>query len=171
MPKIKLTEADIANIKAERKQKGLIKDPPKKDPDALAKSIEQRFKLDQPHLIELIRKHKGLITHVARKLKMPCSTLQRYVKLRPNIEDALKEAREAMGDAAEDKLFNLINQGDVRCILYYLSTVHRNRGYGLRPGDDPFGDSTRPVYVETVNVIAVPEGQFLPPKPKPVIDQ
>jgi len=121
----------------------------------------------------VIRREHGLMTNVSKHFGIPYTTMLRYVKHRPECQEAVTSAREAMGDVAEKKLFELIRGGDVRCLLYYLSTVHRNRGYGLRPGESPFdpdGGGKRPVFVDTVNIVAVPSGQFLPVPPK-VIEQ
>jgi hypothetical protein len=133
-------------------------------------SIERRFGVTPEKVLPVIFKNRGLLSHTAKHFKMPASTMARYVKSVDKLAEAMHDAREAMGDEAEKKLFNLIREGDVRCILYYLSTVHRGRGYGLRTSDDPFHDATRPVYVETVNVVAVPSGTFLPANKPVVID-
>ena len=69
-----------------------------------------------------------------------------------------------MGDKAERKLFEAIEAGDVRCILFYLSTVHRHRGYAHAAEDQSAADSNGrgPVFVETVNIVGIPSGTFLP---------
>jgi hypothetical protein len=140
--------------------------PPKTKEEIAAKQIaklEQRHKINPSKVSLLLLKERGTITGVARLLKVPRATLLRYIEKHDECMEALTHAREAMGDKAESKLFELIDQGDVRCILYYLSTVHRHRGYGLRSDDDnSIGNGRGPVFVETVNVIGVPSGTFLP---------
>lgn len=132
-----------------------------------ALQIEKRFCITATQVSNVIRREYGLLANTSKALKIPLSTLKRYIKARPQCAEAAIEAREKMGDIAEQKLFELIKNGDVRCLLYYLSTVHRNRGYGLRPGENPFSpQENRPVHVETINIVAVPEGQFIP-KPQP----
>ena len=67
-----------------------------------------------------------------------------------------------MGDFAESKLFQLIEKADVRAIQFYLSSVHRKRGYGLQPGEAlQVGDTN--LTIQNVKIISVPSGQFLPP--------
>lgn len=140
--------------------------PPQKAKRKATRFIEKKYGLTPEKLIPVIFREHGLISNISKHFKIPQTTLGRYLKNEEACGQAVLDAREAMGDAAEKKLFELIKEGDVRCILYYLSTVHRARGYGLRASDDPFSANTQPVYVETVNVVAVPSGQFLP-KPAP----
>lgn len=110
----------------------------------------------------------GLLTPVARKTGIPLSTLQRYVKDRPLCQDAVYAAKEAMGDTAERKLYNRIRRGDIRCLLYYLSTVHASRGYGL--GKAQLQGDPQPMQIGSINIIAVPPGHFLPADDKPTIE-
>jgi hypothetical protein len=132
------------------------------------KRTEQRLKIKPKKVRDEIIKQRGLISEVAKALKVPYATLMRYIDKHKDCVDTLAEARSRMGDVAESKLFDRIENGDVRCLLYYLSTVHRNRGYGLSAGDrlyDP-GDSN-PVFVDTVNIVGIPSGTFLPKEPDP----
>jgi hypothetical protein len=146
-----------------------VKAPPRPllTPEQLAQRnlerLEKKHRLSPQRVNAAISKERGLITQVCRTLKVPRTTLQRYIEKHESCIEALLHARDAMGDKAENKLFEKIEQGDVRCILYYLSTVQRHRGYGLNGADVP-GDigETGPVYVEQVNIIGVPSGTFLP---------
>jgi hypothetical protein len=126
--------------------------------------VEARHGITPHKVATMILKERGLLTQVVRSLKIPRSTLLRYIEKHDVCVEALSHARDAMGDKAERKLFEAIDAGDVRCILYYLSTVHRHRGYGLNRADmpDDNGGGSRPVFVETVNVIGIPSGTFLP---------
>jgi len=142
--------------------------PPKKTREEiqaqnLAK-VEARHNIN-PNLVALmILKQRGLLTDVSRSLKIPRPTLTRYIEKHQDCMDALEHAREAMGDKAERKLFELIDAGDVRCILFYLSTVHKHRGYAMKPEllDQSDTNGRGPVFVETVNIVGIPSGTFLP---------
>src|SRR5262245_50901394 len=163
----------VASTTSPRTAKG--RKPARDNPSAALTPVEvaeQRFNITPKLVAHMLRQQNGLLTATAKKLGMPHATLHRYIKAVPECREAAEEAREAMGDIAESKLFELIRQGDVRCLLYYLSTVHRNRGYGLRPGESPFNpQENRPVFVETVTVIGIPSGTFLPnPGEPPTID-
>jgi hypothetical protein len=129
---------------------------------AVAK-VETRHHISPKVVSEALLKSHGLLKMAAHALDMPRATLVRYIDRHEVCMETLHAAREGMGDVAEAKLFELIEEGDVRCILYYLSTVHRGRGYGTRNEEDPAGSNGRgPVFVETVNIVGVPSGTFLP---------
>jgi hypothetical protein len=148
------------------RKKVKVRRPPISREKILARNtakIEKRYHVT-PHLVStLLLKNRGLINAVSRALKIPRQTLVRYIDKHEECLEALHTSRDAMGDVAEGKLFQAIEAGDVRCILYYLSTVHRQRGYGLRQ-EDVVNQSggNGPVFVETVNIVGVPSGTYLP---------
>jgi hypothetical protein len=171
-----MAEKPKRKIKPGYDAKGRKKAPPPKltteeiQAQNLAK-VEARHNIT-PHLVStMILKQRGTLTNVARALKVPRQTLQRYIDKHAECLYALDHAREAMGDKAEMKLFEAIDRGDTRCILFYLSTVHRHRGYAMRPDlVDPTADPNGrgPVFVETVNIVGIPSGTFLPKETLPL---
>lgn len=126
-----------------------------------------------PKKVEIaILEERGLLDQVAKRLKVPRSTLADYIERHDHLLQAVGSARDSMGDVAERKLFEKIEEGDLRATLYYLSTVHRHRGYGPNVADAAENNSGKgPVYVETVNIIGVPSGTFLPREPKVIDNQ
>jgi hypothetical protein len=152
--------------KIKYKKVGRKPKPPNKTPEEIAqgrlKKLETRLNITPQRVSSLIHKERGLLTYVCRALKIPRSTLLRYIDKHDLCVEALDQARNAMGDKAEQKLFELIEAGDVRCILYYLSTVHRHRGYGMNNSDAAENNNSGPVFVETVNIVGIPSGTFLP---------
>lgn len=157
-----------ARVKPGYTRDGRKKTPPpkktleEKQAQNLAK-VEARHGITPSLVALMILKQRGLLTQVCRSLKIPRATLNRYIQKHEECVEAMEHARDAMGDAAEKKLFELIDAGDVRCVLFYLSTVHRHRGYALRPEDQQQDNAGRgPVFVETVNIVGIPSGTFLP---------
>jgi hypothetical protein len=74
----------------------------------------------------------------------------------------MKEARDGLGDLAEKKLYDLIEAGDYRAIVFYLSTMCRDRGYTLPKGAALESNVTNNnLIVDTVNIVSVPSGRFL----------
>jgi hypothetical protein len=135
--------------------------------------VEARYKINPSKVCLALLRERGLISNASKRLRMSRDALTRYIEKNETCLIALGHARDTMGDIAEGKLYELIEQGDVRCILYYLSTVHRHRGYGLNAGDAPPGGASgsgQQVFVDTVNIVGVPSGTYLPPPEGPVID-
>jgi hypothetical protein len=142
--------------------------PPKKTREEIQAAnlarVEARHNITPSLVATMILKQRGLLTQVCRSLKVPRETLRRYIDKHPECVDAMENAVAAMGDKAESKLFEAIDAGDTRCILFYLTTVHRHRGYAMRPEDQSAAESNGrgPVFVETVNIVGIPSGTFLP---------
>lgn len=80
-------------------------------------------------IIRAIRANKGMVSHAAKSLGTSRSTLKRYVDTYPEVQEAVYEAREDMGDTAEGKLFEAILNGEPWAITFYLKTQHKARGY------------------------------------------
>jgi len=156
-----------AKIKPGYKRNGERKSgpPPQTAEERMARAVakvEARHHITPSLVATMLLKHRGLLNGVARALKIPRATLTRYIDKHDDCLLALHSARDAMGDVAEAKLFQAIDAGDVRCILYYLSTVHRARGYGLRQDDTSLDTARGPVCVDTVNIVGIPSSTFLP---------
>ena len=142
--------------------------PPRLTPEEKAarqlERTEARLDITPEKVNVMIAQERGLLTQVCRSLKVPRATLLRYIEKHAECQEAMTHARDAMGDKAEKKLFQLIDAGDVRCLLFYLSTVQGHRGYrmgNLNGTHDP-ETGGRPVFVETVNIVGIPRGTFLP---------
>lgn len=123
-----------------------------------AKRMAAKYSLTPEKVCEALVLDRGLIADAALRLGVARGVLYKYIADRPLCAATLKDAREAMGDVAERKLFELIEAGDVRCIMYYLSTVHKARGYGVKRDDSLF--ENRP-QVTAINIVSVPPGQYL----------
>jgi hypothetical protein len=152
--------------KIKYKKVGRKPKPPNKTKEQKAatrlKKFERTFHVTPQKVITVLTREKGLLNQSAKELKMSRQTLVRYIEKYPACVDALLTARESMGDVAEKKLYELIEAGDVRCLLYYLSTVHRSRGYGIRAEDPSANFGNGPVMIETVNIVGIPSGTYLP---------
>ena len=86
---------------------------------------------------EVIREEHGLISPAAARLGVTRTVLCYFVRTRQKCVTALKEARDALGDKAEQRLYNLIEAGDYRAIVFYLTTMCKDRGYVLPRGSPP----------------------------------
>ena len=80
-------------------------------------------------IIEAIKQSDGLLTDAAKKAHVGYTTLWRYTKDYPSVEQAVKEAKETMLDFAESKLYVNIKAGDNTAIIFFLKTQGKARGY------------------------------------------
>lgn len=86
-------------------------------------------KYDPAKVIELIERHKGNLSSVAKSLKCSRTTIQTYAREFPDVNEALHTARESITDVAESKLYSAIQKGELTAIIFYLKTQGRARGY------------------------------------------
>ena len=56
-------------------------------------------------------------------------TIERRVKANADLQEARKEATEILLDVSENKLLQLINQGDRSAIIFFLKCKGKERGY------------------------------------------
>jgi len=80
-------------------------------------------------IIKALKETNGLLTMAATKAGIGYRTVCRYVAEFPSVEQAAQDAKEAMLDLAESKLYSKIRDGDNTAIIFYLKTQGKNRGY------------------------------------------
>ncbi len=80
-------------------------------------------------IIQALRETKGLLTLAAHKAGVSYPTINRYAHDFPSVREAVLEAKESVLDFAESKLYENIKGGDNACIIFYLKTQGKARGY------------------------------------------
>jgi len=80
-------------------------------------------------IIKAISESNGLLTLAAKKAGVGYTTINRYAHDFPSVHQAVIEAKETMLDFVEGKLYTKIRDGDNACIIFYLKTQGKARGY------------------------------------------
>ena len=80
-------------------------------------------------IIKALKETNGLLTMAAHKSGIRYRTVCRYVAEYPTVKEAAQEAKEAMLDYTEGKLFSNIRAGKEASIFFYLKTQGKGRGY------------------------------------------
>ena len=99
-------------------------------------------------VIEALRATNGLVSHAARALNISDIALYARLKKNPDIAEELKRIREANLDVAESKLFELIRQGNLGAVIFYLKCIGKHRGYVEKQQVD-LTQSDGPIVIET----------------------
>lgn len=95
-------------------------------------------------IIKALKETQGLLTIAAVKAGISYTTINRYVADYPSVKAAAQEAKERMLDFAESKLYNKIKNNDNICIIFYLKTQGKARGYIERTDiGNPQGEAFR----------------------------
>lgn len=72
---------------------------------------------------------KGFVSVAAKNLQCSDETVRNYIKRYSACKQAVTDAREAMIDYAEGKLYQNIQNNDTVSILFFLKTQAKQRGY------------------------------------------
>ena len=80
-------------------------------------------------IIEALKETKGLLTLAARKAGVSYSTVNRYAREFPSVQEAVREAKESLLDFAEGKLYEQMSKSNLTAIIFYLKTQGKGRGY------------------------------------------
>ena len=78
---------------------------------------------------EVIRETEGNLAHCARKFGISRTTFNRYVNERATLCHVVTEAREAMKDNVESKLYEKALAGEAWAVCFFLKTQAKDRGY------------------------------------------
>ena len=81
-------------------------------------------------IVAALRASHGIIAEAARAVGMTRTRLSLRVNRSPRLQAVRNEAREALKDRAEGRLYDLIEAGDPAMIRWFLATQGRDRGYG-----------------------------------------
>jgi hypothetical protein len=89
-------------------------------------------KYSPDEVIAALRASGGIRSIAASKLNCSRSTVTNYVDRYPQIAEALEDIEEGLLDLAEAKFIEHIEAGEKTCLLFYLSTKGKHRGYVKR---------------------------------------
>lgn len=93
----------------------------------MAKHIRPR--LSAKLVATTLRETRGMVSVAARRLGVTRQTIYNWISKSAAVKEAMTDAREAMTDTAELKLYEAIAAGESWAINLYLRTQGRHRGY------------------------------------------
>lgn len=80
-------------------------------------------------LLSEIETQCGNISAIARSFGVRRQSVSEYIERRPELKQALADAREGMLDEAENALLDAIRSKEGWAVCFALKTIGRNRGY------------------------------------------
>lgn len=110
--------------------------------------MADKSKYDVTKMVELILKHNGNVSAVAKAMKCSRQTITNYANEYPAVKTAIQDARENVLDLAESKLATAIRKGAPWAICFYLKTQGKSRGYVER--QEHTGAEGGPILVQSM---------------------
>lgn len=89
----------------------------------------KRKKIAREKIVEVFSKKGCNVSATCIALDIDRGTFYKWKNADSVLSNMLKEAEEAVIDNAESKLLQKINEGDTTCLIFYLKTKGKNRGY------------------------------------------
>lgn len=94
-------------------------------------------------IITALRDARGLVAPTAKALGCHEATIRNRVREVPAVREAMNEARAALVDLAEQRLYEAVDTGESWAVALVVKTLGRERGYGDQvaltgPGGGPF---------------------------------
>lgn len=109
---------------------------------------------DDLAILHGIEKHIPLAA-IAENIGCCRLSLANYIHKNPLLQQAFTDAKDAMDDIAETRLFEKINKGDLGAITFYMPRQMRHRGYGDEPPETEQTDAPRVIFGGTIPEDAV----------------
>lgn len=86
---------------------------------------------DPEEMASIIVEERGFVTRTARRMDISLGTVYNAIKRHKIVAEALDMAREKEKDNVEIKMYDRIDEGSDKLIQFYLSTMGKDRGYGV----------------------------------------
>lgn len=80
-------------------------------------------------LIKAMEQYHGIVSDACKSVGCSRITYYSYYNNDPEFKKEIDEIEGTVLDFVESKLFDKIEKGDVTCIIFYLKTKGKNRGY------------------------------------------
>jgi len=79
--------------------------------------------------INALKESHGLVSVAAKKLGVSRATLHAMINKMPTVREARDDAKEALKDFAESRIFKEIEAGNTTMIIFFAKTQMKDRGY------------------------------------------
>jgi len=92
-------------------------------------TLSHRIQHKKRAVLDALRLSLGVVSSACQIAKIDRSTFYKYYKEDEDFKAACLEIEDYALDFAETKLFKKIDDGDTACIIFYLKTKGKKRGY------------------------------------------
>ena len=97
-----------------------------------------------------LEKALGIVSQAARQAGIERTTPYRWMKEDEEFKDRVEEIQNVVGDFAETKLYELVNDGNPSAVIFLCKTKFKNRGYVERQEITGVDGSNLDISIEVV---------------------
>ena len=90
---------------------------------------QQKQHIKKEAFLEALEKSMGIVSQATKKVGIDRTTPYRWMKEDSGFEDKVMEIQNVVGDFAETKLYELVNDGVPSAVIFLCKTKFKNRGY------------------------------------------
>lgn len=90
---------------------------------------QQKQHTKKEAFLKALEKSLGIMSQAAKKVGIDRTTPYRWMKEDEVFEDQVTEIQNVVGDFAETKLYELVNDGVPSAVIFLCKTKFKNRGY------------------------------------------
>jgi hypothetical protein len=90
---------------------------------------QQKQHIKKEAFLEALEKSMGIVSQATKKVGIDRTTPYRWMKEDSEFEDKVMEIQNVVGDFAETKLYELVNDGVPSAVIFLCKTKFKNRGY------------------------------------------
>ena len=90
---------------------------------------QQKQHIKKEAFLEALEKSMGIVSQATKKVGIDRTTPYRWMKEDSEFEDKVIEIQNVVGDFAETKLYELVNDGVPSAVIFLCKTKFKNRGY------------------------------------------
>ena len=90
---------------------------------------QQKQHIKKEAFLEALEKSMGIVSQATKKIGIDRTTPYRWMKEDTEFEDKVMEIQNVVGDFAETKLYELVNDGVPSAVIFLCKTKFKNRGY------------------------------------------
>ena len=76
-----------------------------------------------------LEKSLGIVSQAAKQVGIDRTTPYRWAKEDEEFKERVEEIQNVVGDFAETKLYELVNEGNPSAVIFLCKTKFKNRGY------------------------------------------
>jgi hypothetical protein len=103
-------------------------------------------------MIQALEQSLGVVAQAVRRVGIDRKTHYNWLESDPEYKEAVREIENIALDEVESIFLDMVRSKDRACVLYYLRTKGKRRGYGSEHSkEDPFGQEDLYSGVEFVN--------------------